>query len=132
LWLLIVVETGVAAFHHKWWWALAGIVGVFYVGFVGARIHPTLSAAQLREGPTEGAAAKAEMEALTKDDRLNLIASAFARLHPVFILLLAANFLVVADWRWFVALPAAFIGGILLSALIMVTFAKANKELRVS
>ena len=99
-----------------------------YVGFIGARLHPTLDASQLREGPTEGEPAIVEMAAMSKDERLTLIAAALNRLIPLFATLLAANLLVLATWKWYVAIPVAFIGAILLTAVIGGTFGKSLKR----
>jgi hypothetical protein len=128
VWLAVVVETIAAAFHHLWFWVLAGVVGMIYIGLVGARLHPTLSASQLREGPTEGEPAIQEMAVMSKDERLALIATALNRLIPVLATLIAANLLVLATWRWYAAIPVAFVGAMLLTGVIGGTLGKSLKR----
>jgi hypothetical protein len=127
VWLAVLVETIAAAVHHLWFWVLAGVVGVLYIGLVGARLHPALNASQLREGPTKGEPAIQEMAAMSKDERLTLIAAALNRLIPVLATLIAANLFVLTTWRWYAAVPVAFIGAIVLTGLIGGTFGKSLK-----
>jgi hypothetical protein len=128
VWLAVVVETVAAAFQHLWFWVLAGVVGVMYVGRIGARLHPTLNASPLREGSIEGEPAIREMAAMSKEERITLIAGAFTRLIPVLAALLAANLLVLATWKWYAAIPVALIGAMLLTSVIGWTFGKSLKR----
>jgi uncharacterized protein YneF (UPF0154 family) len=128
VWLAVVIETITAAVHHLWFWVFAGVVGVLYIGLVGTRLHPTLSASQMRAGPTESEPAIQEMAAMSRDERLTLIAAALNRLIPVLATLLAANLLVLATWKWYVAIPVAFIGAMLLTGVIGGMFGKSLKR----
>jgi hypothetical protein len=125
---VVVVETIAAAIHHLWFWVLAGIVGVLYVGYIGARLHPTLNFSQLREGPTEGEPAIQEMAAMPRDEMITVIAAASRRLMLLLTALVAANLLVMTVWRWYVAIPVAYCIAVLLVAMIGGTFGKFLKR----
>jgi hypothetical protein len=65
---------------------------------------------------------------MSKDERLTLIAATLNRLIPLLAVLLAANLLVLATWKWYVAIPVAFIGAMLLTAVIGGTFGQSLRR----
>jgi hypothetical protein len=66
LWGATVIFTVIAAITSHWWWAGGGVLAIMYFGVIGAKLHPSLSAGELAEGPLEGQAAVAEMRSIRR------------------------------------------------------------------
>ena len=126
LWVVVVAETIAAGFYHMWLWTLAGMVGVLFVGFIGARVHPSLSASQLREGPTKGEPAIREMATMTRHEMLVAITAACGRLVLLLTFLVSANLAVFTPWRWYVVVPVAWCIASLIAMAINAIFALGN------
>lgn len=97
-------------FQGRWWWLAGCVVGLLYVGTIGAKLHPFQTASDLAQGPVEGPAAIVESVLLTQDQRRRLVGEASTRVGilsgvALFVLLLAA-----LQWRWYWAGPAALFG----------------------
>jgi hypothetical protein len=126
LWAVTVLVTVAAAVKAQWWWAAGGVLAIPYVGVIGAKLHPSLTAAQLSDGPLTGEAAVRESAAMHLTDKNNLVAHACNRVAHLMAFVLAAYLMAVAGWRWYLGLPAAFFGSALLGGLLRVAFAERN------
>src|ERR1043166_2163782 len=50
--------------NGMWWLVVGSLVGVFYVGIIGSKLHPLQAAHDLAKGPSENPAAELEAELL--------------------------------------------------------------------
>ena len=71
-----LVMAGIFLFQARWWWLGATVLGVLYLGAIGAKLHPLQSASDLAEGPLGGPAARAESEALPPEVKRLLVSRA--------------------------------------------------------
>jgi hypothetical protein len=77
---VVFLVSGIAFLFKAWWWWLAGsILGLFYLGIVGSKLHPLQSASDLAEGPLEGASGRIESKLLPPAIKLALVGHACTR-----------------------------------------------------
>jgi hypothetical protein len=118
LWIVAIASGILLAFASLWWSVGVAVLTVLALGTVGSGLHPLLTAAQLVEGPVKTAAAHAEAIVLPGDVQLSLVARACTQLAILIGLVLSWIGIALLDWRWFLAVPAAwaaatFVGGLL-------------------
>src|SRR5258708_6097201 len=79
LWGMMILIIVAAAVNSRWWWMMGGVFSILYVGVIGAKLHPSLSAAQLYQGPLTGVAAIAESSAMGRVEKAALVMRACHR-----------------------------------------------------
>lgn len=120
---LVMLLAGLAfLLSGKWWLLAACVAGIFYLGSIGAKLHPLQSVADLAQGPTGGPAARAEAAALPPAVKLRLVSHACTRVG--LLLGIAAG---VTAWAgfglaWYVYVPVALITCIIMGAALKLAF----------
>jgi hypothetical protein len=66
----------VSGLTAHWWWLAGAVVGSFYSGVIGAKIHPKQSFSNLIRGPVLRAAADREEASLTELEHRLLVSPA--------------------------------------------------------
>jgi len=120
--LLILAAGTVTALRGRWWWVVGCVLGLLYLGVVGSKLHPLQTASDLAQGPLEGPVAAAESAVLTQDDKRRLVDQACTRIG---ILAGAVLFFVLFGlfrWRWYWAVPAAWVAVMLSGAVLKLVF----------
>jgi len=125
LYVLLLVSTIVALFNGRWWWLACCVVGAYYLGVIGSKLHPLKSAVELSQGPLEGAAARVESVVLPAEVKQLLVGLVCTRVG-IFLGVVGG----AASWaylgiRWYFAIVVAWIIMLLAGALLKVTF-RAN------
>jgi MFS family permease len=105
------VLTGVAAVvllvEHRWVLGALCVAGSFYVGLVGASLHPLQSARQLARGSIDTPAATLEAELLPSEVKNQLVDRACTWVG-LFLGLATAGLLYAGlSWRWYAVFPVA-------------------------
>ena len=123
--VVFLVSAVVFIFKGMWWWLAGCAVGVFYLGIVGSKLHPLLSAAALAQGPTEGSAARIESDILPVEVKQILVGHACTRTG----ILLGVSGGVVS-WAafglsWYFALVVAWLVMLMSGALLKLAFKAA-------
>jgi hypothetical protein len=118
VWLATITAVVVALLGRHWWSAGAAVLGLLLLGHIGAGLHPLASARDLCNGPTSGMTAEREAALLPVGAQLALAARASTQIAVFFVLALSWLAIAGLRWRWFVAIPAAWVGGLLVGVLI--------------
>ena len=95
-----------------------------YIGFVGAKLHPSLSATQLSQGPLESKAAIAEMGAMDATNKRTILIRACNSVAHLTAVTLAAYLIWGIEWPWYISLPVAFFGSALIGGILRVALAE--------
>jgi len=128
LWGMMILLTVAAAVSSRWWWGVGGAFSILYIGAIGAKLHPSLSATQLSHGPLTSEAAIAESKAMDRVEKAALVMRACHRVAYLITAWSAACFIVVLGWRWYVAIPAAIFVSSVIGGLLIVAFAERSRR----
>lgn len=114
--------------HPRWLWAIGWVVGLLYLGTIGARLHPFQSASELSEGPLTGAASIKEARLLPERIKLVLVRKACVRVGiftgvAVFVLLICA-----VGWRWYWASLVSWPTLMLVGGVLTFVFAPTVRD----
>jgi hypothetical protein len=118
----LVVLVLVCLLQGMWWWLGGCIIGLFYLGCVGASLHPLQSGSDLAQGPTEGPAAQIESELLPAEVVGALVGRACTGVGIFFGLTVGALLWGAVGWSWYVAIPLALVATLLTGGTLKVTF----------
>ena len=124
VWGAIILFTAIAAFNSRWWWVGGGILALMYIGVIGAKLHPSLTAHELSQGPLTGSATVKELGALSDTEKRILVTQACNRVGHLAAVALAVYFLAVLGWRWYIGLPVAFFGSAFFAGILRVALAE--------
>jgi hypothetical protein len=117
------VVLGLVCVFQGMWWSLGGcIIGVLYLGGVGARLHPLQSASELAQGPTQGPAARGESDSLPPEIVTALVGRACTSVGILLGLAAGAVVWGVVGWSWYFAIPIAWVAMLLTGALMKLAF----------
>jgi hypothetical protein len=128
LWGMMIFLMVAAAVCSRWWWAVGGAFSILYVGVIGAKLHPSLSAAQLSQGPLTSTAAIAESSEMDRVEKAAIVKRACHRVAYLLTAWSTACFLFVFGWRWYVAIPAAIFVSALIGGLLIVAFEERSRH----
>jgi hypothetical protein len=128
LWGITIVTILAAAIDLRWWWVVGGVFSVMYLGVVGAKLHPSQSAAELAQDPLTSAAAIAESNPMARAEQAALVMRASYRVAHLLMAWSAACFIVVLGWRWYVAIPAACFAWSVIAAALILAFAERSRD----
>jgi hypothetical protein len=128
LWAGMILLTLAAAVNSRWWWVAGGALSVLYVGVIGAKLHPGLSAAQLSQGPLTSEAAIAESNAMARAEKAALVFRACHRVSYLLAAWFAALLMAAFSWRWYAAVPAALLAASSVGAILIVAFAVRSRK----
>lgn len=108
----------VLLFKGHWLWASACALGWFFLGFIGASMHPLQSASDLAEGPLENPTADFESQIFTDQFKALIVGRTCTKVSMFLSVFLCLVLLFAAGIRWYFALPISwvslvFIGGFL-------------------
>lgn len=119
--LMLLAEAVVMLLCARWWWSVAGVIGLLYLGTVGSKLHPLQSTSHLIQGPLKGRAAILESSLLPVDTERWLVGSACTR---VGILLGVAIFLALLElnWHWYAAGLVSLGGLVVVGATLKLIF----------
>jgi hypothetical protein len=105
------------------WFLLGGsILGLFYLGIIGSKLHPLQSASGLAQGPTRSIGALAEAEALSSETQELLVSHACTRVGLLFGVSVGVLSWVLLGWSWYFALTFGFMTSLFIGAGLKVTF----------
>jgi len=120
---IILLLSGAAFLFESMWWLLGVcILGVFYLGIVGARLHPLQSVTELAEGPLEGEAARIESKLLSPAAQRSLVGRACTQVGILVGLVAGAVAWLGLGWRWYLALIVALVVMLFVGALLKLAF----------
>lgn len=122
LWLATVAAAAVAAFTRHWWSLGAGVVAILLFGLIGASLHPMQSRSDLAEGPLEGPMAKLEQRSTPEEVQRLLVGRACTYLAMLLAAVLVWPAFAFLRWRWFVAIPSAYVIAALTGGILKYTF----------
>lgn len=126
--LALLLSAVLTIFRGRWLWLGGCVLGLFYLGIVGSKLHPLQSASELAEGPLEGRAAHIERESLPSGTKQMLVGHACTRIG---ILVGCATGLVLwaaFAWRWYFAGLIALVAMMFAGAVLKVVFRTTTFE----
>jgi hypothetical protein len=120
-WLFSVAAVAFLIGFH--WWCLAGaVLGSFYTGIIGAKLHPRQSFSDLATGSlTEPAATKEEVSLSALEQRL-LVSHACTRVGILVGVTLGIILWSVIGWRWYFASIVGFVCLMFSGAILKLLF----------
>jgi len=112
------------SFIFKPMWLFVGVtlIGIFYLGIIGSKLHPYQSASDLTKGPLKGEALVREQEILTPEMERLLVGHACTRIGILFGIMSGFILWFVMDWRWYFAIIIAWFINIIVGALLKLIF----------
>ena len=123
----MVLLAGVFLFRALWWWVGACVLGLFYVGVVGAKLHPLQSAGQLAKGPLNGPMAEVEA-ALPSGVKQLLLGHACTRVAILLGVVAGVVAWATFDWRWYAALLVGWAAMLLVGVILKLAFKSVITE----
>jgi hypothetical protein len=128
LWGVTIATILAAAINLRWWWVVGGVLSIMYLGAIGAKLHPSLNAVELAQGPLTSAVKIADSNAMARAERAALVMRACYRVAHLLMAWSAACFIVVLGWRWYVAIPAACFAWSVIAAVSILAFAERSRN----
>jgi hypothetical protein len=107
-------------FH--WWWLAGAIVGSFYSGLIGQKIHPRQTVSDLSQGSVTGAAATREEISLSDLEHRVLVSQACTHVGILSGVTIGIVLGVVLGWHWYFAAIVGFICLVFIGAILKVLF----------
>lgn len=120
--VLFVVAALTVLFKGMWLLLTACIFGLFYLGIIGAKLHPSQSARDLAQGPLEGPAAAIESALVRPEVKRVLVGHACTRVGILIGLGIGAVLWATLDCRWYFVLLVVLPSMLLAGALLKVAF----------
>lgn len=115
-----------AGFNGRWWWVGGCVVGMLYVGAVGARLHPLQSARDLANGPLDNPVAAIEASSLSAEDVYWILSTAIRKVSFLVGVVTGALLLSEAHWRWYAAVPLAVVVALIHRVALTAGFARGE------
>ena len=78
--ILLVALIVFSVVQRDWWWVGGAIAALFYLGTIGAKLHPRQTASDLANGPLEGVAAQREPAGLLTTEKARRVGHACTRI----------------------------------------------------
>jgi hypothetical protein len=120
---LIFIAAAVAFLIGRLWpWLAGAVFGSFYLGVIGAKLHPHQSFSDLASGPTTSPAALKEEVSLTPLEHRALLGRACTRVGILVGVFVGIVLYGMMGWRWYFASMIGFMSMLLSGALLKVTF----------
>ena len=112
------------SFTFKPMWLFVGVtlIGIFYLGIIGSKLHPYQSASNLAKGPLKGKAWVREQEILTPEMERLLVGHACTRVGILFGIMSGFILWFIMGWRWYFAIIVAWFINIIVGALLKLIF----------
>jgi hypothetical protein len=108
-WALTLVAGITAAFSGAWGSVALAALLLWFLGITGSALHPLQSARDLTEGPLENPAAAVEEELLSVPFQAGMVSRASMHLSMAIGIAGAWIAIVWLHWRWYAALPLAYL-----------------------
>lgn len=121
LWVGLIAGGIYSALNGRWFWVGGCLIGCIYLGAVGAKLHPFQSAADLAKGPLTNPVATVETESLSPAEVTWLISFASTKVAFLVGVIVGIWLISEARWRWYLALPLAFV--VIVAASVALKFA---------
>ena len=120
--LILLAVSIFSGVQREWWWMGGAIAALFYLGTIGAKLHPRQSASDLSKGPLEGVAARREAASLSPTEKTKLVGHACTR---VAILIAVYGFAITygplgLHWYWCAAIAWGTL--LLMGSVLKLTF----------
>ena len=119
-WLFNIAAVAFGVTAH-WWWLVGAVVGSFYSGIIGAKIHPKQSFSDLSRGSVTGAAADREAASLTDVEQHLLVSHACTHVG-ILLGVTSGGVLWAAGLSWYVAAIVGFVCLLFSGAILKVLF----------
>lgn len=119
-WLFNLAALAFGVTAH-WWWLAGAVVGSFYSGIIGAKIHPKQSFSDLTRGSVTGAAADKEDAILTEVEQRLLVSHACTHVG-ILLGVTSGGVLWAAGLSWHVAVIVGFVCLLFSGAILKVLF----------
>lgn len=105
-----------------WLWLAACVLGLFYLGIIGSKLHPLQSAADLAKGPLTGPAADIESALLRMDEKRRLVGQACTRVGILVGVSAGILLIAILEWPWYMALVGGWGAIVVVGALLSIAF----------
>ena len=112
----------IAGFTRHWFWLGGCVLAFLYLGTVGSKLHPFQTASELASGPLTNPAADREAALLSPGAKSGLVGVACTRIGILLGFAAGLVFWFALDWRWYFALPAAWLVLMFSGAFLKVAF----------
>lgn len=122
LWVALLATGGVLAMGGHWLWLGGPLLGVFYLGVIGSKLHPLQSASDLAIGPSTGPVALQEAAVLPAQVQALLVGQACTR---VGLLVGVASGVVLSSalgFPWYIGLAGLLLVAPLIGAFLKLLF----------
>jgi hypothetical protein len=117
-----VVLVLICLLQGMWWWLGGCIISVFYLGLIGARLHPLQSSFDLAQGPTQSLAAKKESELLPPYIVNMLVDRACTSVGILLGITIGALLWGALGWSWYIAIPLTLVALVWTGAILKLAF----------
>jgi hypothetical protein len=118
LWVVIVIFI----IKGAWFWVVGAILGLFYLGIIGSKLHPYQSASDLEKGSLKSEGAQVEDILISPEEQRLLVGQACTRIGLLIGVTTGTILWGLIGWSWYFALPLAFIIALFLGAILKVIF----------
>jgi hypothetical protein len=126
--IALLLSALVTIIRAQWLWLGCSLLGLFYLGIVGSKLHPLQSASELAEGPVEGRAARIESTLLPPGLKQMLVGHACTRVGILIGLAAGVVLWGALGWRWYFALLVAWFILMFVGATLKVVFGTTTFE----
>jgi len=101
---------------------------MFYVGIIGSKLHPLMTAGQLADGPVESGPAKLESTTLPPETQVQLVGQACTRVGLFCAGVVGAVAAFVVGYRWDVAIGSACLTLLLVATALKLAFHTSRSD----
>jgi len=127
--VVLLLSAAASLFEGLWWWLGVCILGLFYLGIVGAKLHPLQTATELVEDPLEeGTAARLESKLLPPNIQQSLVGRACTQVGILVGLVAGVVAWFGLGWSWYLALIVASFAMLIAGALLKLAFKAQSKR----
>ena len=117
--LTLIIFSGI---EQDWWWIGGAIVALFYLGTIGAKLHPRQTASNLAKGPLGGAAAQREAASLSATEKTQLVGHASTRVSLLIGIYGFAATYGPLGLRWYWCAAIAWVTLLLMGSVLKLAF----------
>ena len=107
-------------FH--WWWMIGSVLGSFYIGLIGQKIHPLLTFSDLTQSSVSGAAVTSEEISLSETQHKLLIGQACTHLGILSGVTIYFVIVEAFDMHWYYAAILGLTCMVFIGAILKVMF----------